>query len=280
MAYDDYKLLKIRKEKGVAFVTIDNPPINLLTIELSSELFNLSFEISVDEEVKVIVFDSANPEFFIAHYDVNVLTLFPDVPPPKPYDLHELNKTCEAFRRMPKVSIVKLEGRARGGGSEFCLGLDMRFGAIGKAILSQPEVGIGIIPGGGGTQRLPKLIGAARALEVVLGCDDFTAEVAERYGYINRALPPDEITSFVEDLAFRIATFQSEVIGVAKQAVNAGVHLPMTEGLLEESYLFGQVASLPETKRRMAKFIEMGGQTREVELDLRPLVEKLSEKDK
>ena len=278
MAYDTYELLKVRKERGVAFVTIDNPPINILTIELNSELFNLSLEIALDEEVKVIVFDSAHPEFFIAHFDVNALLLYPDVPPQKPFDLHELNKTCEMFRRMPKVSIVKLEGRARGGGSEFCLGMDMRFGAIGKAIMSQPEVGLGIIPGGGGTQRLPKLVGAARALEIVLGCDDFDAETAERYGYINRALPADDLTPFVEELAFRIATFQPEAIAVAKQAVNTGATTAINEGLLEESYLFGQLATLAETKRRMTKFIQSGGQTREVELDLRPLVMKLAEK--
>lgn len=277
MAYDTYQLLKVRKERGVAFVTIDNPPINILTIELNAELFALSFEISVDEEVKVIVFDSANPEFFIAHFDVNALLLYPETPPQKPFDLHELNKTCEMFRRMPKVSIVKLEGRARGGGSEFCLGMDMRFGAIGKAIMSQPEVGLGIIPGGGGTQRLPKLVGTSRALEIVLGCDDFDAETAERYGYINRALPADELTPFVEELAFRMASFQPEAIAVAKQAVNTGATTAINEGLLEESYLFGQLATLAETKRRMAKFIASGGQTREVELDLRPLVVRLAE---
>ena len=181
------------------------------------------------------------------------------------------------FRRMPKVSIVKLEGRARGGGSEFCLGMDMRFGAIGKAIMSQPEVGLGIIPGGGGTQRLPKLVGTSRALEIVLGCDDFDAETAERYGYINRALPADELTPFVEELAFRMASFQPEAIAVAKQAVNTGATTAINEGLLEESYLFGQLATLAETKRRMAKFIASGGQTREVELDLRPLVVRLAE---
>ena len=277
MSYDTYRLLKVRKDRGVAFVTIDNPPINILTVELNEKLFNLSFEISIDEEVKVIVFDSAHPEFFIAHFDVNALLLYPDTPPQKPFDLHQLNKTCEMFRRMPKVSIVKLEGRARGGGSEFCLGMDMRFGAIGKAIVSQPEVGLGIIPGGGGTQRLPKLVGAARALEIVLGCDDFDAETAERYGYINRALPAEELTPFVEELAFRISTFQPEAIAVAKQAVNTGATTAINEGLLEESYLFGQLATLTETKRRMTKFIESGGQTRDVELDLRPLVVKLAE---
>ena len=276
MAYNDYKLVKVRKDRGVAFVTIDNPPINLLTMELLAELLLLSFEISLDAEVKVIVFDSADPEFFIAHFDVSLLALMPDEPPPKPSDLHDLTKTCEAFRRMPKVSIVKLEGRARGGGSEFCLGMDMRFGAIGKAILGQPEVGIGLIPGGGGTQRLPRLIGSARALEVVLGCGDLSAEDAERYGYINRALPPDELTPFVEDLAFRIATFQPEAIAAGKKAVQAASELSLIEGLLEESFIFGQTAALPETKRRMNKFLELGGQTREVELDISNLVEVLS----
>jgi enoyl-CoA hydratase/carnithine racemase len=262
MAYDDYKLLNIRKDRGVAFVTIDNPPINLLTLELLAELLQLSFEVSLDAEVKVIVFGSADPEFFIAHFDVSILALLPETPPPKPSDLHDLNKCCEAFHRMPKVSIVKLEGRARGGGSEFCLGMDMRFGAIGKAILGQPEVGIGIIPGGGGTQRLPRLIGSARALEVVLGCGDLSAEEAERYGYINRAI--------------RIATFPPEAIAAAKKAVQAASELPLVEGLLEESFLFGQTAALPETKRRMNKFLELGGQTREVELDFSNLIEVLS----
>ncbi|MCP4757360.1 MAG: enoyl-CoA hydratase/isomerase family protein [Proteobacteria bacterium] len=277
MAYDNYKFLKVRRDRGVAFVTIDNPPINLMTMELSAELAALSFEISMDNEVLVVVFDSADPDFFIAHYDVSVLALFPETPPPKPSDLHELHKTLEAFRRMPKVSIAKIEGRARGGGSEFCLGLDMRFGAIGKAILGQPEVGIGIIPGGGGTQRLPRLIGSARALEAIVGCGDFSAEEAERYGYINRALPPEELTAFVEDLAFRIATFQPEAIAAAKKAVQAATDLPLMEGLLEESYLFGQTTALPETKRRMNRFLELGGQTREVELDLSKLVSSLSE---
>ncbi len=279
MAYNDYTLLNIQKTQEVAFITIDNPPINLMTLELLSELFSLSIEISMDAEVKVIVFQSANPDFFIAHFDVSVLSLYPDIPPPKPFDLHELNKTLEAFRRMPKISIAKIEGRARGGGSEFCLGLDMRFGAIGKALLSQPEVGIGIIPGGGGTQRLPRLIGPARALEVIVGCSDFTAEEAERYGYINRALPPDELTPFVEDLAFRIATFQSEAIAAAKNAVQFAGELPLGEGLLEETFLLGQLAALPETKRRMNKFLEVGGQTRERELDLSSLINVLAEGD-
>jgi len=277
MNYQDYKVLKFRVEKGVLFVTIDNPPINLLTMELAGELLRLSEEVGTDEGVRVIVFDSANPDFFIAHFDVGFLTQFPDVPAPKSVDLHVPNKTYEAFRRMPKVSIAKVEGRARGGGSEFLLALDMRFGAIGRAIVGQIELALGIIPGSGGTQRLPRLMGTARALEVVLGCGDFTAEVAERYGYLNRAFPPDELTPFVEDLAFRIASFPGESIALAKKALLTANELPLMEGLVEESWIFNQSCALPTAKRRMNRFLETGGQTREMELDWGEMVKTLAE---
>jgi enoyl-CoA hydratase/carnithine racemase len=126
--------------------------------------------------VKVVVFDSANPDYFIAHFDITFLVQLPDEVPAKPEKLNRIRKAMELFRVMPKVTIAKIEGRARGGGSEIALCFDMRFGAIGKAILSQPEIGFGLIPAGGGTQRLPRLIGRSRALEVVLGGEDFPAE--------------------------------------------------------------------------------------------------------
>jgi len=278
MTYEGYRLLRIRLERGVAFVTIDNPPINLLTLELSAELLRLAGEIASDPAVKVTVFDSADPDFFIAHYDMSVLALLADQPLSAfMTDLHELNKVTEAFRRMPKVSIAKIEGRARGGGSEFVLGLDMRFAAVGRALLGQPEVAIGIIPGGGGTQRLPRLIGQARALEVVLGCADFTAELAERYGYVNRALPPAELTPFVEGLAFRIAGFPAEAIALAKKSVQNAQNLPIVEGLFEETALFAQSLTTAAARDRMKRFMEMGGQTRAVELDLTGLMKKVAE---
>ena len=277
MAYEGYEFLKIRVDRGVAFVTIDNPPINLLSLELCAELVRLGGEILADDAVKVTVFDSSNPDFFIAHFDVNVLVVLGGQPLPESPELNDLCKATEIFRRMPKVSIAKLEGRARGGGSEFVLGLDMRFGAIGKAILGQPEVGVGIIPGGGGTQRLPRLMGQARALEVVLGCGDFTAETAERYGYINRALPPDELTPFVEDLAYRIAGFPAEAITLAKKSVQNAVEMSIMEGLWEETVLFTQSIKSAPAQARMKKFMELGGQTREVELDIQGLVKALGD---
>ena len=279
MAYEGYRFLKIRTERGVAFVTIDHPPINLLTLEMCAELLRLAGDILADDAVRVTVFDSANPDFFIAHFDVGVLAMLGEGPMPAATELHDLDKAAEAFRRMPKVSIAKIEGRARGGGSEFVLGLDMRFGGIGKALLAQPEVGIGIIPGGGGTQRLPRLIGRARALEVVLGCDDFTAELAERYGYINRALPADELTSFVEDLAYRIAGFPAEAIARAKRSVQNAEEMSIAEGLWEESLLFAESLQTAPARARMKKFLELGGQTREVELELPRVIRALEDPD-
>jgi enoyl-CoA hydratase/carnithine racemase len=258
-------------------VTIDNPPINLLSLELAAELVRLGGEILADDDVKVTVFDSANPDFFIAHFDVNVLVMLGGQPLPPSPELNDLVKATEIFRRMPKVSIAKIAGRTRGGGSEFVLGLDMRFGAIGKALLAQPEVGVGIIPGGGGTQRLPRLMGQARALEVVLGCGDFDAETAERYGYINRALPPEELTPFVEDLAYRIASFPAEAIALGKKSVQNAVEMSVVEGLWEETNLFIESIRSAPAQARMKKFMQLGGQTREVELDLQDLVKVLGD---
>ncbi|GAI80808.1 unnamed protein product [marine sediment metagenome] len=175
---------------------------------------------------------------------------------------------------MPKISIAKIEGRVRGGGSEFCLSLDMRFGALGKAILGQIEVPLGIIPGGGGTQRLPRLVGRARAMEIVVGGMDYPAEIAEKYGYINRALPPEELTPFVEELAYRIASYPAETIALAKKAVLLALEKPIVEGLIEETHLFNLSCASAVAKERMSLFLQTGGQTREGELDIFKVVDK------
>ncbi|MHA1991456.1 MAG: enoyl-CoA hydratase/isomerase family protein [Candidatus Hodarchaeales archaeon] len=278
MSYEDFNLLKIRVNKGVLFATIDNPPINLLNNDLYGEFGKLAMEISADDNVKVVVFDSADPDYFICHYDVKFLLQYPDKAPPKPTELHGGHQLQEVYRTMPKISIAKIEGRVRGGGSEFVLSLDMRFGAIGKAILSQLEIPLGIIPGGGGTQRLPRLIGRSRAMEVVLSGSDYPAELAERYGYINRALPPEEITPFVEELAYRIASYPSETIAAAKKAVLLALEKPVVEGLIEETHLFNLTCCSPEAKERMSLFLDIGGQTREGELTVSKWVKELTEK--
>ena len=271
MIYDGYDCLEVRVDRGVAFVTIDHPPINLFDLALMQDMGRLGAAVEADEAVRVIVFQSADPDFFIAHADVNLILQLPSEVPPKATAPSPFHQIVDRFRTMPKVTIAKIEGRARGGGSEFVLSLDMRFAAIGRAILGQPEVAVGIIPGGSGTQRLPRLMGRGRALEVILGCEDFDAELAERYGYVNRALPASELAPFFDALAYRIASFPAEAIALAKAAVNAA-ELPTIDGLIEEAHYFNQAVATPAARERMARFLEAGGQTREVELQLGALV--------
>ena len=193
MSYDGFKLFKVKIDRGVAFVTIDNPPMNLLNMQMIMEFAMLANTIKDDDKVRVIVFDSADPDFFIAHFDVQGLVVMPDEAAPKKTSIegtvHMINET---YRTMPKVSIAKVEGVVRGGGFEFIQSFDMIFGLIGKAVFAQPEIGVGIIPGGGGTIRIPREVGRRRAMEIVLGGHDFPAEVAELYGLINIALPQEK----------------------------------------------------------------------------------------
>jgi enoyl-CoA hydratase/carnithine racemase len=245
-------------------VTIDHPPINLADLALILDGDRLSQELAADDRVKVVVVDSADPDFFIAHADVTLLQQLPTDDTQLHDELSMFHTIVERFRTLPKATIAVVEGIARGGGSEFALSFDMRFAALGKAKFSQPEVSVGLIPGGGGTQRLPHLVGRARALEIVLGCNDIDAATAEQWGYVNRALPPDELHPFVDALATRIASFPLESIARAKQAVDTALADP-TPGLNVEDQLFRQTLGLPETGPRMQAFMEAGGQTREAE---------------
>lgn len=264
MAYDGYESLRVRVDGGVAWVTIDHPPINLFDMPLIQDMLRVGEELEADAAVRVAVFESADPDFFIAHADVELIRMLPETAPPKPSRLGFFHAMVERMRTMPKATIAKIEGIARGGGSEFVLSCDMRFGALGKCVLAQPEVALGIIPGGSGTQRLPGLVGRGRALEIILGCDDVPADLAERWGYLNRALPPSELGPFVEKLARRIASFPAEAIALAKRSVNAAAP-GVVEGLLEEAHCFNLSVATPAARERMAAFMAGGGQTREVE---------------
>jgi enoyl-CoA hydratase/carnithine racemase len=174
----------------------------------------------------------------------------------------------ERFRNMPKAVIAKVEGRCRGGGSEIALAAEMCFAAVGKAIFGHPEVAVGLVPGGGATQRLPRLIGRGRALEVVLGCDDLSAELADHYGYINRALPADELSPFVEKLALRIASFPAHAIAHAKAAVDRGAFGSMAEGLLVEAHESDLSVASDVTQARVAEALKVGAETYEGELEM------------
>src|SRR6202789_2354229 len=190
MRYSGYKCFRFAFDSGVAFVSIDHPPINLLDEILSDEFDKLGREIEADENVRLVVLQSALPDFFIAHSGLGrVGAASKTVSRTRSFRLTQM--IGERFRNMPKVTIAKVEGRARGGGSEIALAMDMCFAALGKAIFCQPEVAVGLVPGGGSTQRLPRLIGRGRALEVLLGCDELSAEQADHYGYIKPAFPAD-----------------------------------------------------------------------------------------
>ncbi|MGZ4675588.1 MAG: enoyl-CoA hydratase/isomerase family protein [Acidimicrobiia bacterium] len=265
MRYDDYELLRIEVADGIAQATIDHPPINLLDLSLILELDRFGREVEADPAVRVVVLDSADPEFFAAHADVELIRGLPTDDTARHDEPSFFQTMVDRFRTMPKATIAVLEGIARGGGSELALSFDMRFAAIGRAVLAQPEVAVGIIPGGSGTQRLPGLVGRGRALEIVLGCDDVDAETAAAWGYVNRALPDGELRPFVDALAMRIASFPAGAIARAKQAVDAALPDPL-EGLCTEDQLFRECLGDPEAAPRMAGFMAAGGQTRAVEL--------------
>jgi enoyl-CoA hydratase/carnithine racemase len=267
MPYSDYKCFRFQFDAGVAFVSIDHPPINLLDEALSQEFDKLGRELEADQSVRVVVIQSALPEFFMAHSGLGrVGAASKAVSATRSFRLTQM--IGERFRNMPKVTIAKIEGRARGGGSEIALAMDMCFAAAGKAIFGQPEAAIGLVPGGGSTQRLPRLIGRARALEVLVGCNDFSAELAERYGYINRALPADELTPFVERLAHRIASFPAHTIAHVKAAVDTGAFGSLAEGLLVEAHESDLSVASAVTQARVAEALKVGAETYEGELDL------------
>lgn len=265
MAYE-YEMLNVEVAERVARVTVDNPPINLMTRDLYVELLKLSAELEADPGLSVVVLRSANAEFFIAHFDVSLILTFPTGGEARrEEELNPFHIMCERFRIMDKVTIAQIEGRVGGGGSELAASFDMRYGVRGRTVVNQMEVPLGIVPGGSGTQRLPRLVGRGRAMEIILGGDDIDAETAERWGYLNRIFEADEIGPFVDRLSRRIASFPIDAVRLAKAAVNQAER-PLDEGLREESFLFQRLLRTSGSQAAMRRFLETGGQTREGEL--------------
>lgn len=257
--------LSVSIEDGVATITIDDPPINLFTVGLFLATAALAERLAADPDIRVVVARSANPEFFIAHFDVAAILTFP-TDSPEATELNAYHRMCETFRTMPKATIAVIEGRVGGGGSELALSFDMRF-ASPSAVFSQPEVALGILPGGSGTVRLPRLVGRGRALEVILGCDDIDAVTAERWGWVNRVLPDGELWPFVDRLARRIAGFPPHAVAAAKACV-VRAEGALEADLLAEGNAFNGTLGGPGTAAAMRAFLEFGGQTREGELRL------------
>ena len=265
MAYDGYTLIDVQRDGPLVTATVNNPPINLITMALFGELARLAEELEADPAALVFVLKSADPDFFLAHFDVAALIAMADAPAPPTDNANAYHAMCQRFRTMDKVTIAQIEGRVGGGGAELSMNFDMRFGFIGKTVISQMEVPIGILPGGTGTQNLPRLVGRARAMEIILGGIDVDAETAERWGWLNRALPANAIDAHVNALARRIASFPADAVRLAKQSVDSAT-LPMAEGCQQEADLFQTLLFSNPARHAMRRFLELGGQTRDGEL--------------
>ena len=238
-------------------VTFDNPPLNIFGPESIPPLSEVISALETDEDVKVVVFDSAVDGFFLTHYDFLAKLEDSTSLPPGPTGLHPLPDMLARLSRAPVVSIASIRGRATGVGSELALATDMRFASREKAILSQWELGAGLVPGGGPMARLPRLIGRGRALEVLLGADDIRGDLAERYGYVNRALADAELDGFVEALAMRIASFDKQAIASIKSLVDKA-SLPPDEDIALEWSAFIASVQRPASQNRIRMLMERG----------------------
>lgn len=236
----------------------DNPPLSIMGARMFEGLQELLARMDASPSLRVVVFESSNPEFYLAHFDLSdIAGSLGLMKTAGPSGLPILMDTFVRLTKSPVVSIAKIRGRARGVGSEFVLACDMRFASREKMVLAQVEVGTGVHPGGGGTERLPALVGRGRALEIIIGSDDFDGETAERYGYVNRALPDAELDGFVDKFARRIATFDRRPIEAAKNLVNQ-VSLPSADRLLDGSSSFLTSVAWPEAQRRFQALFERG----------------------
>lgn len=248
-----------RLEGGVLFASLNVPPLNLLDQTIIHDLVDLVQHLETSDDIRVIVFRSSVADYFIGHSDITQLDEM----------RQQLKRTmlepslAVFFKRLStlkQVTIAEIAGRVRGAGSEFILACDMRFAACDSAIFGQPDAGMGIVPGAGAIQHLSRLVGRSRALEVLLGADDFSAELAERYGWINRALPNGELRSFVERLAYRIAAFPAGIVQNIKGRV-AEITLPPDAELRTDGRLFVESTREPETQKRLKALFALGLQS-------------------
>jgi len=266
--------LNISQEGGVLFAEINAPPMNLLGPELVRDLVSLMKHAEADDAVRVLVFKSADPDYFISHVDLNRVTEY-RAEAAKLVGEPSIGLLFRYLSASRLVTIAQIEGRVRAAGSEFVLACDMRFAARDSAIFAQFEPAFGQLPGGGAAQHLTRLMGRGRALEVMLSAQDYDAELAERYGWINRALPDAAIADFVSFLARRIAGFPAAGHAVVKDRVNA-IALAPVEDYRRDSDLFGEEVRARDAQKLIAAALKRGFQTRDAELDLAPMLSELT----
>ena len=231
-------------------VTFSNPPINMFLPTTIVELGALMTDLEAHPSVKIVVFESANPDFFVAHLDVGKAAERPEA-------LGLWRDFVLRLSSAPVVSIAKIRGRTRGIGNEFVLACDMRFASRQSALFGQPEIGVGLVPGGGALEWLPRMVGRSRALEIVLSGYDFDAEIAERYGWVNRAVDDDDLNSFVDSLVRRLASFDRETLAAAKSQINR-FGMPTAAELQSSNDLFFPLLALPGAQARRAKVRNAG----------------------
>jgi enoyl-CoA hydratase/carnithine racemase len=237
-------------------ITFDNPPLNVMGPQFVEEFRHIIAEIESDEALRVVVFDSAVEGFFLNHSDFHARMEDLTGLPQGPSGLEAWPDILVRLTRAPVVSIASIRGRATGNGSELLLACDMSFVSREKAVISQWEVGVGLVAGGGPMARLPRLMGRARALEVLLGSEDIRGDLAEAYGYVNRALPDNELDDFVEALAVRIASFDKWAIANTKRLVNASLP-PDVEFAAGWEACMASIGR-PAAQERMKKLFELG----------------------
>jgi enoyl-CoA hydratase/carnithine racemase len=262
--------LSVQIDGAVLTATIDAPPMNLMTPELVRDLGQLILQSERDDSLKVLVFRSADPDYFISHVDVTQLRACRQ----ESEKLTGESSLGLLFRHMSAsrlVTIAEIEGRVRGVGSEFILACDMRFAALETATFGQFEAAFGVIPGAGGLQHLARLLGRSRALEVMLSAEDYPADLAERYGWINRALPAVQLSGFVRSLAQRIAKFPAAGHVSVKARTN-DIELPSADDIRRDSAMFIVDVMKPEVQRRLKGAIDRGFQARDAEMNLAQLL--------
>ncbi|MFH9657929.1 enoyl-CoA hydratase/isomerase family protein [Streptomyces sp. NPDC017248] len=267
-----YSTLRLSTGDGVARIVFDNPPVNVLDAAMMRELRTVLDGLRGDASVRVIVFSSADREFFLAHVDMRIGERMDDLEQlaaSAPADVNVFQSVGELLRHQPQVTIVKLAGKARGGGAEFVAAADMAFAAAETAQMGQIEALMGIVPGGGGTQYLRDRVGRNRALEVVLTADLFDAETAASYGWINRALPAGRLDEYVDRIARNIAGLPAGVVEAAKRALPAE---PLTDGLRRENDAWATQIALPAVRHLMDRGLRDGAQTRAGERRLEELM--------
>lgn len=270
----DFATLKVHRDAAVLFVEIDAPPMNLMGPEMVRDLVSLIQRSEVDESVQILVFKSADPDYFISHVDVTRVKENREAAM-KLNGEPSLGQLFHYLSTSRLVTIAQIEGRVRGVGSEFVLACDMRYASLESAIFSQFEPSFGVIPGAGGAQHLTRLMGRARALEVMLSAEDYSADLAERYGWINRALPKNRLSDFVSSLAQRISTFPAAGRAMVKERVNA-ISLAQVADILRDSDLFLAGVQTGEFHDLTSAAMKRGFQTREGELNLGRMVRDLA----